>query len=389
VFGEFASYDTGTYTFIADYLPWSAGDGMEHRNSTIVTSAASLRTQGRDLLDAVSHEFFHSWNVERIRPRSLEPFDFERANMSGELWLAEGFTQYYGPLLLYRAGLGQQAPTGAAIAVTNSSGRLVRSAVQMSEYAPFSDAATSVDLTDANRTFLSYYTYGAGIALALDLSLRDRTGGLKSLDDFMRAMWIRHGKPGGPAPGLVAKPYTLQDLRTVLAEVSGDAAFAKTFFDKYVEGREAADYPALLGKAGYVMRASAPERGWIGNVGVQPVNGGLSVGVGGGRGGGGGRPSPVPFNTPLYKAGVDEGDIITTIDGQPATPAAWTAINQRKPGDKIALGVQRRDGKAVIVTATLEADPAIAVSLVEAQAADTLTPAQKAFRDGWLGSRIK
>ena len=78
---------------------------MEHRNSTVITSAASLRGRPRWLLDTVAHEFFHGWNVERIRPRSLEPFDFERANMSGELWLGEGFTQYYGPLMLSRAGL--------------------------------------------------------------------------------------------------------------------------------------------------------------------------------------------------------------------------------------------------------------------------------------------
>ena len=103
--GEFAPYDGGTYTFIADYLPWANGDGMEHRNSTIMTSSSSIRTNRDGLLGTVSHEFFHSWNVERIRPKSLEPFNFDAANMSGELWLAEGFTNYYGPLALQRAGL--------------------------------------------------------------------------------------------------------------------------------------------------------------------------------------------------------------------------------------------------------------------------------------------
>ena len=98
-------YEPGHYTFLADYLPYATGDGMEHRNSTVMTVAASIATDRRGLLDTVAHEFFHGWNVERIRPRSLEPFDFERANMSGELWLAEGFTQYYGPLTLQRAGL--------------------------------------------------------------------------------------------------------------------------------------------------------------------------------------------------------------------------------------------------------------------------------------------
>src|SRR5205085_8836087 len=94
VFGELAPYDSGTYTFIADYLPYASGDGMEHRNSTIISSSASLAQAMMGLLGTVSHEFFHSWNVERMRPKTLEPFDFTDANMSGELWLAEGLTQY-------------------------------------------------------------------------------------------------------------------------------------------------------------------------------------------------------------------------------------------------------------------------------------------------------
>src|SRR6185295_15488002 len=105
VFGEFPEYEPGYYTFLADYLPYASGDGMEHRNSTVMTANGSIRTARQDLLGTVAHEFFHGWNVERIRPRSLEPFDLERANISGELWLAEGFTEYYGPLVLARAGL--------------------------------------------------------------------------------------------------------------------------------------------------------------------------------------------------------------------------------------------------------------------------------------------
>ena len=99
------------YTFLADYLPYANGDGMEHRNSTVMTAAGSIASSRDDLLDTVAHEFFHCWNVERIRPKGLEPFDFDRANISGELWLAEGFTQYYGPLAMQRAGLDDLAST--------------------------------------------------------------------------------------------------------------------------------------------------------------------------------------------------------------------------------------------------------------------------------------
>ena len=105
VFGAFPKFDNGTYTFLIDYLPYVVRDGMEHRNSTVVTHPLALKDSALDLLSTVSHEFFHIWNVKRIRPKTLEPFDFERVNVSGELWFAEGFTNYYGPLVLTRSGL--------------------------------------------------------------------------------------------------------------------------------------------------------------------------------------------------------------------------------------------------------------------------------------------
>ncbi|MBV8867470.1 MAG: M61 family metallopeptidase, partial [Acidobacteriaceae bacterium] len=104
IFGGFPKYDTGSYTFLVDSLPWAWSDGMEHRDSAVITGPRDLKSASSNAIGAVSHEFFHSWNVKRIRPRSLEPFDFERADMSGELWFAEGFTNYYGILVLKRAG---------------------------------------------------------------------------------------------------------------------------------------------------------------------------------------------------------------------------------------------------------------------------------------------
>jgi predicted metalloprotease with PDZ domain len=198
IFGEFPEFDTGTYTFLGDYVPWGGGDGMEHRNSTVVASATSFKNPQavRAALGTVSHEFFHCWNVERIRPKTLEPFNFEEANISGELWLAEGFTQYYGPLIMARAGVSNADPAGLvrnALAIINSPARQFRSAVEMSQMAPFSDAAVAIDETNLSTTFISYYTYGAALAAALDLSLRDRSNGTITLDDFMRAMWIAHG----------------------------------------------------------------------------------------------------------------------------------------------------------------------------------------------------
>jgi predicted metalloprotease with PDZ domain len=380
VFGEFPEFDAGTYTFLGDYVPWGGGDGMEHRNSTVVASAVSLRDPRarRRVLTTVAHEFFHAWNVERIRPRSLEPFDFEQANISGELWLAEGFTQYYGTVLMHRAGLIplQQAISsfaGTINSVVHHPGRQFRSAVEMSQMAAFSDAARSVDRTNLSTTFISYYTYGNAIALALDLSLRDRSNGTITLDDYMRAMWRTHGKPGGPQPGLVARPYTLQDARDRLAEVAGDRAFADAFFSRYIEGRDAADYASLLARAGILLRKRTGGAGWMGDLHVSDA---LRL------------ESLIPWGSPAYAAGLDQGDVLTTIDGTSvANLDQWrTALAARKPGDRVSVGYRRRDGTAGTTTVTLAEDPAFEAALIESSGG-TLSPEQKKFREGWLGSK--
>jgi predicted metalloprotease with PDZ domain len=385
VFGEFPAYEPGYYTFLLDYVPWGAGDGMEHRNSTSVSSpGVSLRTpEGRrTALGTISHEFFHNWNVERIRPAGLEPFDFTRENITCCLWLAEGFTQYYGPLLLTRAGLSQGAPPSGVVPVIVGSGRQVRSAVEMSEHAPFADAGVSNDVNDRSRTFISYYTYGATLALALDLSLRELTAGKVSLDDFMRRLWVDFGKPGGRAPGLVAKPYTLKDLRAELAALTGNKTFADTFFDRYVEGRDVADYAKLYDLAGYALRRTNTSTSWTG-ITVIEGSGGLTIGGSSGRGGG--RGGLVNFGTPAYQAGLDSGDTIVSIDGAPATVAVWSALSQKAAGTPVSLVIRRRDGSTATRTMTLGQDPSLEVADLGA----SMSPAQKAFREAWLGTRVK
>jgi predicted metalloprotease with PDZ domain len=395
VFGEFPKYEPGNYTFLLDYVAWGAGDGMEHRNSTSISNPGlSIKTpQGRQAaLGTIAHEFFHNWNMERIRSAGIEPFDFTRENASCCLWLGEGFTQYYGPLLITRAGLGAgqrgngpAAILNNAVQVINTPGRAVHSPVQMSEYAPFADGSgTFVDATDSSRTFLSYYTYGAGIALALDFSLREMSGGKLSLDDYMHLLWITHGKPGGPQPGIVGKPYTLANLREHLATLTGNRKFADDFFSKYVEGREAPDYSHLMALAGYTLRMANPGKAWAGNVAMNETGEGLEIGTGGrGRG-----RQLVPFDTPLYEAGVDSGDIIRSIDGQRATMAAWNAVLSKRPGDQVTLVIVRRDGASVTKRLTLRPDPS-AQQIVpnEELPGGSLSEAQKAFRSPWLSSK--
>ena len=382
VYGELAPYDGGTYTFIADYLPWNNGDGMEHRNSTIVTSSSSIRINRPGLLSTISHEFFHSWNVERIRPKSLEPFNFDEANMSGELWLAEGFTNYYGPLTLQRASLTRLPEFAATLAsaidtVTVSPGRQVRTAEQMSEMAPFVDAAAAIDRTDFENTFISYYTWGESIALGLDLTLRQRSGGRVTLDDFMRAMWQRFGKPGGRAPGYVDRPYTMTDAKAVLASVSGDEAFASDFFARYIQGHEVVNYARLLSDAGLVLRARAPQSGFAGELRLQDAPGGVRI------------TAAVPAGTPAYQAGLERDDVLTQVGGAPVTRAdeVDAAIRGTRPGTSVAVTYLHR-GRGQPMSATIRVIPDPRLELVPAeQAGQALTDAQRRFRDGWLRSQ--
>ena len=379
VFGEFAPFDGNTYTFLADYLPWAGGDGMEHRNSTVLTSASSIRANRADLLDTVAHEFFHSWNVERIRPASLEPFNLEDANVSGELWFAEGFTSYYGPLITTRAGLTNvrefaQEMGRAVNDVLTSPGRQVRTAEQMSQHAPFFDAASSIDRTNFENTFISYYTWGEAIGLALDLSLRERSNGRITLDAVMRALWQVHGKPGGKAPGYVDKPYTMEDLKRALAEVSGDPAFANDFFSRYIQGHEAADYRTLLARAGLVLRPLPGSGTFIGSLRLEDASGGVRVGA------------LVPAGSPAFDAGLDRDDVIVALGGAAVTSEAELRkrIGQGKPGDELSISFERR-GERVSSTIRLAADPRREVVPIE-DTGQPLTAAQKRFRDAWLGS---
>jgi predicted metalloprotease with PDZ domain len=392
VFGEFPAFDTGNYVFLLDYTPHSDGDGMEHRNSTFTSSRLTISNDQQRLqaLGTISHEFFHAWNVERIRPADLEPFNFTDANVSCCLWLAEGFTQYYGNLLLIRAGFTPQSQGGIGFggsinAVVNGSGRLVRSAVEMSQHAPYTDAAASIDKTEFGRSFISYYTYGAAIALALDLSLREMSDGAITLDDYMHLLWTTYGKPAAASPGFVARPYTLRDLRNRLADLTKNKVFADEFFDKYVEGREVVNYERLMLQAGFVVRPRAPEAGWIGNVQVAPIEGGGGLVINPPQGN---TINPIAFGTPAYEAGLEYGDIITTIDGQPATVETFGAMSRKKPGDSATLVLRRRGGQTATTTVTLKPNPALTVIDVEAAGA-TMTAGQKAFRQAWLGSKVK
>lgn len=379
IFGEFPSFEGDTYTFIADYLPYARGDAMEHRNSTILTAPAQLDSanQRTQLLGSVAHEFFHAWNAERIRPKSLTPFDFTDANVSGLLWFAEGFTNYYGALVTARSGLIEldtivERLSSVINTVLVSPGRRLNTVVEMSQLAPFTDAASAIDRTNWGNTFISYYTWGEAIALGLDLTLRIRTDNRVTLDHYMRAMWQRFGRPAGAGPGLVSTPYDLADARDVLGDIAGSVSFAQNFFSRFIEGHELVDYANVLAPAGIDLRLQSPGRAWLGEVSFAS---GLRVS------------SATAYGSPLHQAGVDREDILEFIDNQPvSTVTDLNAILETKrPGQRVDIRFSRR-GRQVEGTLTLAARPHIELRTVESMG-ENLTSQQRAFRAAWLGSK--
>lgn len=295
IYGSLPEFDFGRYTFLIAYNPWAAGDGMEHRNSTICTSSGSLQENAEDLIGTVAHEFFHAWNIERIRPQSLEPFDFTNANLSEALWFGEGFTSYYDDLTLVRTGIITpegyvNGLIGGLNYVLNSPGRDFRSPVEMSHQATFVDAGTANDATNYANNFISYYSYGAVVGLGLDLTLRKEFG--KTLDGYMQLIWEQFGQP--------ENPYTMKDLQNALASYTNDE-FASTFFSTQIYDGLLPDFEALFAQFGIKMSLKNPNSVFFNNPKL------TREGV---------VQSNVVRGTAFYEAGIERGDQIVRVDGK-------------------------------------------------------------------------
>ena len=203
------------------------------------------------------------------------------------------------------------------------------------------------------------------IGLALDLQLRQRFPG-KSLDDYMRLLWATHGAP--------EKPYTPADLRAALTTLTGDKAFADQFFDRTIEGSFLPDFAPLLAQAGLVLRVAQPAQGWIGRTNATQEKDGVTLML-----------SPAQ-NTPLFAAGMDRGDVILSLGGQPVGDlAAWTAgIAALKPATPVELRYRQR-GIERVATLTPAADPSL--EIVRGETVGRVPTAQQlAFRKAWLGA---
>ena len=360
VFGELPKFDYDNYYFLACYIPNASGDGMEHRNSTIVTSTRSLANGGmKRNIGTVSHEFFHAWNVERIRPQSLEPFNFEKANMSGELWFAEGFTSYYTNLILCRAGLMPQEDYVKGLSRTfnyvwNSPARQFFNTIEMSYQAPFVDAARSVDPVNRGNTFISYYTYGSALGLALDLSLREKN---LNLDEYMTLVWTKFGKE--------EKPYTISDLQNTLNEYAGDN-FGDNFFNNYVHKSGMPEMKRLFENVGVLLTQDDTQASFGASVRQGKIFGYTSIG------------------SSAYEAGLENDDTIIQIGDVTLNDDLDfnTVITKFKPNDTVKI-VYKRLGNTRETTLTFKKDASYSISIDE-NASDN----QKAAREVWLRTKV-
>lgn len=370
MFGDAPDFDFGTYTFITDSVPHASGDGMEHRNSTIITDAEGLAESSFEQLGTLSHEFFHAWNVERIRPAELEPFDFTDANPTPSLWLAEGFTSYYGPLHIRRAGLSTVREYANSLAaqlngVLRGTGRRFHSPQQMSLRAPFTDAATAVDPTNNTNIFVSYYPYGATVALALDLMLRQRFEAV-TLDHYMRRLWRVHG--------VTEKPYTPDDLKLALAAITNDAAFSDDFFARFVEASALPDFAPLLDQAGLVLQPASPGAASRGRASFKKDGARLLI------------DSATRIGEPLYAAGLDRGDEIVSLGRARIDDEddLRRAVARYKPGETAAIVFIRRGAQTTGEIIFAEQDE-LEIKLAEDFGREA-TAEQRAFREAWLGA---
>jgi predicted metalloprotease with PDZ domain len=376
LWGELPGFDYGTYTFIIDYLPWAGGDGMEHRNSTVITSRNTLADHRArtERLGTFTHEFFHAWNIERLRPKALEPFDFGGENMSSELWLGEGFSNYGRDLIIRRAGFYTDEEFariigGALIDVIESPARKHGSAADMSRLAPFFDGSAFPDPVNRQNIFLTYYTWGSVIGLGLDLTLRQKYNA--TLDDYLRLLWNNFGRRQ-TAAFAPARPFTQDDLRAELGRLTRDTAFANDFFRRFIDGREVPDFAKLLEPAGFRL-VTGDERPYLG---ASMDNDTSRVFVNWTQEGGS-----------VHEAGISSGDLIYSIDGvpTPSIDSLEAVIRRYKAGDVVRVDVyQRKTRRTVPMTIRTRRPMQIATfeSLGVPVPASVLE-----FRKSWLGSK--
>ena len=357
------------------------GGGLEHKNSTVLmTSRWATRTRSGYLswLNLVSHEYFHTWNVKRLRPIELGPFDYENEVYTPSLWVAEGITSYYDRLMVRLAGLctvdeylAGDPPTAGSDSdkTTNDIERLQTTPGRLVQPLEASsvDAWIKFYRRDENtpNTGISYYVKGAVVAFLLDAKIRRASHGEKSLDDVMRQAYSRYSGPQG---------FTSEQFRSIAQKVAG--IDLSSWFHQVLETTEELDYAEALDWFGLRFTkeekknraAGKPPRAWLGLV-TKNEEGRLIV-------------NQVKRGTPGYDAGFNVGDEILAIGDDRVHADQWSRrMECFSPGEKVSILISRRDrlqrldaefGQEPPRQWGLEVDPGA-------------TEAQKARLKAWIG----
>ena len=325
------------YTFLIHFAADDhSGDGMEHLTSTQVIEPGALAEQGvyDRALDTIAHEFFHVWNVKRLRPFELGPWDFTRPANTRGLWIAEGFTNYYGHLMLRRAGLRDDArflrrEASTIASIVNSPGNRLMSAEESSLSAPFLDDAPHAQQTNLANTSISYYPKGELIGMVLDLLIRGRTQGRSSLDDVMRQMYEEfYLKSENNSYYLRGRGYRIEDFQRVASRVAGFSL--DDFFKLYVRGVDELPYDEALGYVGLRLTRTQSRDSFRAGITLDFEN----------------RTKLVIDNirsySPAEDAGLQRGDEIVAVSERAVTRDNWLSTLERyKPGDTIPIKVKR------------------------------------------------
>ena len=249
------------YTFLVN-IGFRGGDGMEHLYSTQIMNPNAW-TDSATLLPGIttaSHEYFHTWNIKRIRPAVLGPFDYTREQYQPSLWVAEGWTNYYGGMTLHRGGIISKPLLYSRVAGMiryneETPGRNERSARRSSIDAPFFDGSVHEMETNQRQTWISYYFKGEGLAMLLDLMIRARTENSRSLDDVLRLLKTWTWDAPSSSYYLQGRGYTEADVERAASQVYG--ADLHDWFERYVGGTEELPWRETLALAGLTLTVSA------------------------------------------------------------------------------------------------------------------------------------
>jgi predicted metalloprotease with PDZ domain len=373
---EMPEVDFPHYTFLFHFAPDIAlGDGMEHLNSTQIIIRGNLRDGTQEALETAAHEFFHLWNVKRLRPTALGPFDYTRENYSPSLWFAEGVTTYFAYLSLLRSGVWSRQQFLHALAdeirsLEGEPGRSLMSAESSSFHAWFYDRSPQMQETNFANCTISYYNKGALLGMLLDVEIRSRTGGQKALRDVLADMYHKFYEAPAASYYGPGRGFEEQDIQEAVSVVSGSDF--STVFERYVRGADPLPYAETLKLVGLQLRVgvapgAAPSLGVL----VQPDNRGARI-------------AAVRPGGAAERAGLSRDDLLIAVDDQSlATEELQNRLKIYPPGSKVPFTVERH-GRREIITVTL--DPPIPDQYAIEELPNA-TPQQVNIRNAWMGSR--